>query len=97
MLAAYLTVRGRISTRHNEAMMITKYIYGAYRFYRDGFRQMTWGRTLWVIILLKLFVMFVILKLFFFPSFLRGKSEIEKQQYVGDELVNRASHQNPRE
>ena len=27
------------------------------RFYRDGFRQMTWGRTLWVIILVKLFVM----------------------------------------
>lgn len=61
-----------------------------YRFYRDGFRGMTWGRTLWVIILLKLFVMFVILKLFFFPSFLKGKSENEKQQYVGKELIDRA-------
>ena len=39
-------------------------------FYRDGFREMTLGRTLWAIILIKLFIMFFILKLFFFPSFL---------------------------
>lgn len=38
-------------------------------FYRDGFREMTLGRTLWAIILIKLFIMFFILKLFFFPSF----------------------------
>lgn len=37
-----------------------------YRFYRDGFREMTTGRTLWVIILVKLFIMFAILKVFFF-------------------------------
>ena len=36
-------------------------------FYRDGFREMTLGRTLWTIILIKLFIMFFILKLFFFP------------------------------
>ena len=35
-------------------------------FYRDGFREMTLGRTLWTIILIKLFIMFFILKLFFF-------------------------------
>ena len=40
-------------------------------FYRDGFREMTLGRTLWAIILIKLFIMFFILKLFFFPSFLK--------------------------
>ena len=27
-------------------------------FYRDGFREMTLGRTLWAIILIKLFIMF---------------------------------------
>ena len=42
-----------------------------WHFYRDGFRAMTWGRVLWVIILLKLFVLFVVLKLFFFPDFVR--------------------------
>ncbi|MCI7780386.1 MAG: DUF4492 domain-containing protein [Bacteroidales bacterium] len=35
-------------------------------FYFEGFRQMTWGRQLWVIILIKLFVLFAILRLFFF-------------------------------
>lgn len=50
---------------------------------------MTWGRTLWVIILLKLFVMFAVLKVFFFPDFLRGKSREEKQEFVGNSLVER--------
>lgn len=36
-----------------------------WNFYLEGFRSMTLGRTLWVIILLKLFVMFFILKMFF--------------------------------
>ena len=38
-----------------------------WRFYIDGFRSMTLGKTLWTIILIKLFVMFFIIKLFFFP------------------------------
>ena len=59
-------------------------------FYRDGFREMTLGRTLWAIILIKLFIMFFILKLFFFPSFLKEKTPQEKQQYVGEELIKRA-------
>ena len=29
-----------------------------YRFYRDGFRSMTVGRYLWVLILVKLFILF---------------------------------------
>ena len=37
-----------------------------WRFYIDGFRSMTVGKTLWAIILVKLFVLFFILKLFFF-------------------------------
>lgn len=60
-------------------------------FYRDGFREMTLGRTLWALILIKLFIMFFILKLFFFPSFLKGKTTEEKQQYVGEELIERAN------
>ena len=58
--------------------MIKEKFISVYRFYRDGFKEMTWGRTLWAIILIKLFVMFFILKLFFFPSFLKGKSTEEK-------------------
>ena len=59
-------------------------------FYRDGFREMTLGRTLWAIILIKLFIMFFILKLFFFPSFLKEKTP-QEQQYVGEELIKRAN------
>ena len=62
-----------------------------YEFYRDGFRSMTLGRTLWALILLKLFFMFCILKIFFFPSFLKGKSTEEKQDHVGTELIERAN------
>ncbi len=69
--------------------MIKKTIIRIFYFYRDGFREMTIGRTLWAIILIKLFVMFFILKLFFFPSFLSGKSEEEKHDYVGVELTDR--------
>ena len=38
-----------------------------WQFYVDGFRSMTLGRTLWLIIAIKLFIMFFILRLFFFP------------------------------
>ena len=40
-----------------------------YHFYLEGFREMKLGKTLWLIILVKLFIMFFILKLFFFPNF----------------------------
>lgn len=66
-------------------------ITGIYKFYAEGFKAMTIGRILWLIILLKLFIMFFILKLFFFPAFLKGKTDLEKQEYVGNELIQRAS------
>lgn len=42
-------------------------------FYRDGFREMTLGRTLWTIILIKLFIMFFILNFSSFPPSLAGR------------------------
>ena len=62
-----------------------------FRFYYDGFRDMpAWGRKAWIIILVKLFIMFAILKLFFFPDFLRGRYDSDKQrsEYVLDQLIN---------
>jgi hypothetical protein len=62
-----------------------------YYFYKEGFSGMTLGKTLWTIILIKLFVMFFILKLLFFPNFLgKQRTEEKKQEYVGNELINRA-------
>lgn len=63
-----------------------------WRFYIDGFRSMTLGRTLWFIILLKLFILFFILRLFFFPNFLNSSAVGEdKGGYVSGELIERAS------
>ena len=59
-----------------------------FHFYLDGFRQMTLGRTLWVLILLKLFIMFAILRLFFFRPAMRGMTEEEKQQHVAEQLAH---------
>ncbi|MCH5245687.1 MAG: DUF4492 domain-containing protein [Muribaculaceae bacterium] len=38
--------------------------------YVDGFRSMTVGRTLWLLIIIKLIFIFGIMKLFFFPNLL---------------------------
>ncbi len=56
-------------------------------FYVDGFRGMTVGRTLWAIILLKLFILFAILKVFFFTDPLGGKSMEERSDRVGSSLT----------
>lgn len=57
------------------------------RFYVDGFRSMTLGRTLWAIILVKLFIVFVLLRLVFFPDLLAGKSERERADCVLENLT----------
>ncbi len=64
-----------------------------YTFYRDGFKGMVLGKQLWKIILIKLFVMFVILKLFFFPNYLntRFQTDEEKGNYVLDQLIHNSS------
>lgn len=62
-----------------------------YQFYRDGFREMKLGKTLWLIILVKLFIMFFILKLFFFPNYLgQFEGNDAKEEHVSGELINRA-------
>jgi hypothetical protein len=61
-----------------------------FRFYYEGFRSMTVGKTLWVIILIKLFVMFAILKIFFFPDILKKnfKTDTERSKYVIEQLTS---------
>lgn len=62
-----------------------------WHFYLEGFRSMTLGRTLWFIILLKLFIMFFILRLFFFPRFLENPAVgDDKEDYVSRELIHRS-------
>ncbi|MBR2114179.1 MAG: DUF4492 domain-containing protein [Prevotella sp.] len=64
-------------------------LYRVYDLYADGFRSMTLGRTLWAIILIKLFVIFVILKLFFFPNFIKEHAaEGEEPEFVASQTLN---------
>lgn len=62
-----------------------------FHLYYDGFRSMTVGKTLWLIIGIKLFIFFVIIKMIFFPNFLNTKcdTEQEKTEYVRHQLIDR--------
>ncbi|EPW7386450.1 DUF4492 domain-containing protein [Campylobacter jejuni] len=55
-----------------------------FNFYKEGFKNLTLGKTLWKIIFIKLFVMFVILKLFVFDVNFNSifKSGKEKSTFV---------------
>ena len=59
-----------------------------FHLYYDGFRSMTLGKTLWAIILIKLFIIFVVLKLFFFPNFLKQHADGNEAEYVATQLLN---------
>jgi hypothetical protein len=67
------------------------FLFQVYDLYVDGFRHMRLGKTLWAIILIKLFIIFVILKVFFFPNFLKQHAEGDEASYVATELTNRAN------
>ena len=58
-------------------------------FYIDGFKNMTWGRPLWMLIILKLIILFAILRVFFFRPVLAGKSEDERSEFVGEMLIQK--------
>jgi len=49
-----------------------------------------WGKKVWIIILIKLFIIFILLRIFFFRDFLNHKYETEKQksEYILDQLIN---------
>jgi hypothetical protein len=51
-----------------------------YRFYHQGFRSMTLGKTLWKIILIKLIILFAVLKLFFFQDFLQSNFSTDQER-----------------
>ena len=57
-----------------------------WRFYYEGFRNMpSWGRNAWMVIIIKLFIMFAILMPFFFRNHLNKKFENDKQK--GDYVI----------
>ncbi|MGM9861839.1 MAG: DUF4492 domain-containing protein [Muribaculaceae bacterium] len=60
-----------------------------YRFYAYGFRSMTIGRGLWLLILIKLVLFFAVMKLFFFPDVLKSNysSDAERAEAVRQSLT----------
>jgi Domain of unknown function (DUF4492) len=64
-----------------------------YSFYRDGFKGMVLGKKLWAIIFIKLFIMFAVLKVFFFPNYLNTNFQTneEKGNYVLEQITRNAS------
>ena len=66
-----------------------------WRFYMEGFRNMTLGKTLWAIILIKLFIMFFILRLFFFPNILKQKYDTDEER-ANQVIENLITPNNPK-
>lgn len=61
-----------------------------WKFYLSGFRDLSnWGKQVWIIILVKLFIMFVILRIFFFPDFLKSNynTDEERSEHVMEILT----------
>ena len=58
-------------------------------FYWHGFRSMKTGRTLWLIILIKLIIIFGFLKLVFYPDLLNSRFDTDAQRaaYVLDNIT----------
>ena len=60
---------------NDNTMNIRHFLYRIYDLYYDGFRNMKLGRTLWAIILIKLLIIFVVFKLFFFPNYIKEHAD----------------------
>jgi hypothetical protein len=62
-----------------------------FNFYYEGFKDMSYhSRKLWIIIIIKLVIIFAILKVFFFPDLLNSKfdTDKEKSDHVMEQLIN---------
>ncbi|MDE6301796.1 MAG: DUF4492 domain-containing protein [Muribaculaceae bacterium] len=62
-----------------------------YEFYRQGFASMTVGRTLWLVIAIKVAIIFLVLKLWLFPNYLNTEydSDAERSGAVRSSLIHK--------
>lgn len=58
-----------------------------FQMYYHGFKNMgSLGKKLWLIIIIKLLIMFLVLKLFFFPNFLNSNFDTTEEK--GEHVIN---------
>ncbi|MDR2131165.1 MAG: DUF4492 domain-containing protein [Odoribacteraceae bacterium] len=63
-----------------------------WKLYYDGFRNMpAWGRRLWLIVIIKLGVMFLLFRLFLMPNYLNSRYGTfqEKSDHVIEQLISK--------
>ena len=60
-----------------------------FHFYYQGFKSMTLGKKLWAIIIIKLVIIFLVLRIFFFPNFLKSnfKTDEQRSNHVIEQLT----------
>ena len=76
-----------ICTHYKSISIMKSILLSIYQFYAEGFRRMTWGRPLWILIALKVIILFAVLRAFFFEPVLSGKTEDQKIEHVAGELI----------
>ena len=55
--------------------------------WRDGLRNTTLGRPLVLLVILKLVILFAILRVFFFKPAMAGMTQEQKSEKVGERLI----------
>lgn len=67
-----------------------KWIYRVYHFYRDGFKGMgRLGKRLWLLVAIKLLILFAVIKYFFFPNILEEhfSNDPQRSDYILQQLT----------
>ena len=64
-------------------------LFNIFQFYYQGFKSMTLGKKLWTIITVKLIILFLVLRLFFFPNLLKAnfKTDEQRSNHVIEQLT----------
>ncbi|MDD4148824.1 MAG: DUF4492 domain-containing protein [Bacteroidales bacterium] len=66
-----------------------------FRFYYEGFKTMPrWGKQMWLIMIVKGVLLFVLVKFIFFPNHLKTNFETDEQrsEHVINELIKAAQN-----
>lgn len=67
--------------------------YNWFTMFWEGFKNMsTLGKTLWTLVIIKLIIMFIILRPFFFPNYIKSNFDTKekRENYLRNELIDRS-------